>query len=382
MKPFRVRHFLKAIQFLFTDKKNLSTIHYAEKQNTLLIVKLDAIGDYLLFRNFLADIRSSEKYKHYRITLCGNKLWKELAEKLDSSYVDEFIWVDKKSLINNSDYRKNLLFSIKQNGFEIAFQPTFSREILTGDSIVRASCAKHRLGSLGDDANEISILKYYADSFYTSFLKNNETPLFEFLKNKSIIEELIGENISRKNPELISSSNSKKNSYAVLFPGAGEIQKQWPIEKFSEIADELQNKYNYKILICGSPDDSTLAEKIIAQCKTSSPENLCGKTSLLELIEKIASASILLTNDSVALHISACTKTKTVCVLNGRHYGRFAPYPKNIANHISYVFPEAMCNLILKSEVEAVRKTKYNAIDSINSIQTEQVKEAIIKLLE
>ena len=32
--------------------------------NTLLIIRLDAIGDYLLFRNYLSVIRTSKKYKN------------------------------------------------------------------------------------------------------------------------------------------------------------------------------------------------------------------------------------------------------------------------------------------------------------------------------
>jgi len=57
-------------------------------------------------------------------------------------------------------------------------------------------------------------------------------------------------------------------------------------------------------------------------------ENLCGTTSLTELVDIISKAKLLITNDSSALHIAACLNTQTICLLMGRHYGRFAPYPK------------------------------------------------------
>ncbi len=129
MKRFRLRHFIKAITFLISDKISLLKVNYHLKPKTLLIVKLDAIGDYLLFRNFLEDIRKSKKFANYHITLCGNIIWKELAEAFDKSYVDEFIWIDKKKLTIEKSYRKLTLQHIKDKGFEIAFQPTFSREI-------------------------------------------------------------------------------------------------------------------------------------------------------------------------------------------------------------------------------------------------------------
>ncbi|MDW8465862.1 MAG: hypothetical protein RML35_06685 [Chloroherpetonaceae bacterium] len=62
---------------------------------TLLILRLDEIGDYVLFRNFLKEIRESERFKDYKITLCGNAAWKDLAEAFDKESVDEFIWISK-----------------------------------------------------------------------------------------------------------------------------------------------------------------------------------------------------------------------------------------------------------------------------------------------
>ena len=173
MKKFRLRHFLKVVSFFISDRIALSNVKYDIKSKTLLIVKLDAIGDYLLFRNFLEDIRKSKKFSEYHITFCGNNIWKELSESLDKSTVDEFIWVDKKKLTTDRSYRKSILQNIKAKGIEVAFQPTFSREILTGDSIIIASNAKQKVGCLGDDANEISVYKNFADSFYTQLSTKN-----------------------------------------------------------------------------------------------------------------------------------------------------------------------------------------------------------------
>ncbi len=58
--------------------KNCEPHHKIPPSNSLLIVRLDAIGDYILFRNFLKVIRNSEKFNNYTITLCGNTLWKDI----------------------------------------------------------------------------------------------------------------------------------------------------------------------------------------------------------------------------------------------------------------------------------------------------------------
>ena len=57
---------LYVIDFLFI------TGNVKRKDKTLLIVKTDGIGDYVLFRNFLGIIRSSDKFKDFKITLLGD----------------------------------------------------------------------------------------------------------------------------------------------------------------------------------------------------------------------------------------------------------------------------------------------------------------------
>ena len=68
---------------------------------TLLLVRIDSIGDYVLFRNFIGIIKKSEKYKDYKITLCGNIAWKELAETFDREFISDFVWIDSKKLSRN-----------------------------------------------------------------------------------------------------------------------------------------------------------------------------------------------------------------------------------------------------------------------------------------
>src|SRR5690348_14640759 len=66
-------------------------------QAHLLLIKNDEIGDYILFRNYLKYIRNHEKYRGYRITLIGNVIWKDLFDEFDAAFVDDVIWLNKKT---------------------------------------------------------------------------------------------------------------------------------------------------------------------------------------------------------------------------------------------------------------------------------------------
>lgn len=72
-------------------------------EKKLAIVRLDDIGDYLLWRNFIGVYKQSEQYAAYSITLIGNIVWKDIFDAFDRQAVDETIWVhkpqDRKSVV-------------------------------------------------------------------------------------------------------------------------------------------------------------------------------------------------------------------------------------------------------------------------------------------
>ena len=59
----------------------------------ILLVKLDAIGDYLLFRETLRFLRNSPAYREAHITFLGNPVWRDLALAYDADCADEWLWL-------------------------------------------------------------------------------------------------------------------------------------------------------------------------------------------------------------------------------------------------------------------------------------------------
>ena len=94
---------------------------------SLLLIRLDAIGDYILFRNYVEILKKSEKYKDYSITLLGNSVWKDLTKELDSEFVDKFIWLDRNRFSKDLFYRYKKLKEIVSSGYEVLVGSTFSR---------------------------------------------------------------------------------------------------------------------------------------------------------------------------------------------------------------------------------------------------------------
>ena len=93
----------KPIYFIIDSIINLLYPTKKARQNkSLVILRNDAIGDYLLFRDFLRVIR--KEYSNYHVTLIGNIVFQDIALCLDKTYIDKFIWID------NKKFRKNIVF--------------------------------------------------------------------------------------------------------------------------------------------------------------------------------------------------------------------------------------------------------------------------------
>ena len=341
------------------------------KQNTLLLIRLDSIGDYILVRNFFQSLKQSKRFRSYKITLCGNVLWKELAETFDSNTIDEFIWIDRKKFYSNILYKYKVLKQIHSKGFEVCIDTTFSREILYGDTIVKSSCAKEKIGSRGaPDSYVVWKRKLFSNNFYTELIEVFAENLFEFKRNKYFFEQIINEKINLQKPFLDTSGikldSLPSQKYIVIFPGANDEKRIWSIGNFVEVAKYILENSSYLIVLCGSRKESELADTFDNNMNNSRIINFTGKLTLVELAKVIGSAEFLISNETGAVHIAAAAGTKFLCISNGNHLGRFNPYPEDIFKSGSYIYPESVIKELKKTGL--TNRYRFNSNENINSI--------------
>jgi len=91
--------------------------------------------------------------------------------------------------------------------------------------------------------------------------------------------------------------------------------KRWYPEEFAKVAIKLSKNYN--IIIFGGPTETEIAKDIEMKIRKSgvdNVQNLAGKTTIKELISKIAGLSQFITNDSGPMHIAAAYKIPTIAI--------------------------------------------------------------------
>jgi ADP-heptose:LPS heptosyltransferase len=356
------------------------------KEKTLLIIKLDSIGDYILVQNFFSILRTDSFYRNFKITLCGNIIWKDLAEYCSINTFDEFIWINRKKFRWNLIYKFNIYNKIYLKGYEVAIETIFSREILFGDTIIKASKAKERIGSTGSPENKGKWKrKLFTDNYYTKLITQKEENLFEFYRNKEFFERLLKKKIDITKAVLNFNSVQLNlplmKDYILIVPGAQEKVRRWSYKKFAELIKLLLEAYQYNILLVGSPSEKEITNNIFNEIKSNRVQDYVGKTNLPEFGKIISEAKLLISNDTSAIHFAAALNISFICISNGKHLGRFNPYPDEMNLKCIFIYPDKLEQRIYSNNVnydEFRTSSNYN----INEISTEKVFSAVKKILE
>src|ERR1700709_657148 len=126
-------------------------------QKRLLIIKIDAIGDYVLFRNFLEVVKTSPRFKDYEIDLLGNELWKDIALKYDSQFIANSIFIKPLPLYEQPGKMFELGWQLFKNNYEVVLQPSFTRNLIN-DAMAGFTVAPQVLGFESD--NEVLQQKF------------------------------------------------------------------------------------------------------------------------------------------------------------------------------------------------------------------------------
>ena len=341
--------------------------HFRKIEKRLLIIKLDAIGDYILFRNFLEIIKNSEKFRNYEIDMLGNELWKDLALTYDQSFITNFYFTKPFSLYERPLQYLKLGWKLFVKNYEVVLQPTYSRTLIN-DGLAAITVGKEIIGFESD--NELILQKYKkkTDKFYTQKLQLSTDIIFEFERNRYFFEQVIRTPINLYKPSF-PFGPIKKNNNIIFFTGAGYIKREWGIDKFLSLAEHILEHTNYTIILAGSKSEQTHAEYLFNKLPQNRVFSRIGKTTLPELVDLIANSQLVISNETSAVHIAAACNTPTICIHGVAHYKRFVPYPAHISNKLIFIYEKMPCFNCNWNCIYETEKDEPFPCVSINSVQ-------------
>ncbi len=103
--------------------------------------------------------------------------------------------------------------------------------------------------------------------------------------------------------------------------------KRWPIERFSQVADRIQQAGWGMPVFIGASDDVPIVAEVQKRMQTDSID-LAGQTSLKELAALLRVSRLLITNDSGPMHLAAAVGTPVVALFGPTDPRKIGPYGK------------------------------------------------------
>jgi heptosyltransferase-1 len=114
--------------------------------------------------------------------------------------------------------------------------------------------------------------------------------------------------------------------WIALQPGARWQNKRWPVEHFTALVRALAHDHpQARFAILGDQGDQLLGN-IIAEAVPRQCLNLCGQTTLLEMVEWIRRCDFLITNDTGPMHVAAALGRPLVALFGPTEPRRTGPY--------------------------------------------------------
>ena len=136
--------------------------------------------------------------------------------------------------------------------------------------------------------------------------------------------------------------------------------KQWPVKYFNDLAGLLADK-NVNVWVFGSDKEAKLGEVIANGNENAS--NLCGKTSLIDVVDLLALTTNTVTNDSGLMHVACATGGRVVAI-----YGSSDPeYTPPLSDKADIVYKGLECSPCFK------RHCPYGHTNCLNTIYPQDV---------
>ncbi len=298
-------------------KKHLIT----ENIKNILLIQLGDIGDVILTLSSIKALR--EHFPIANIIVAVRKKAKELIE--DCPWSNGVISVDKRKrrLAKEIKYQKNFFLNMRKFHFDLAI------DMRKGDrSAILAflSGACQRIGYYADDGelwrNRLFTHIVFAEKdpnrYMAEYYHNLLTTYNLGIDDVFPCIEIPPERTEQANAIFKSENIPSDRSVIALQPFSLWQYKEWNIEKYNQLINQIISEYKVSVIIIGSTDERRRADEIISRCNGST-YNFAGKTSIGLLPAVLRKCELFIGVDSAGMHIAAAVRMPTISIFGPGH---------------------------------------------------------------
>jgi len=305
-----------------------------EKPDSILIIKLSAIGDVIHTLPFLEVLR--DNFPDARIDWLVEEEASQIIEGHEG--IDRVIISHRKSwqtrVIKGKDHVRvvkevvRFLKELRSEEYDLVIdlQGLFKSGILTG-----LSKGKRKIGSTGSREGSSFFLTerpYPVD--YNQHALDRYLKLIKHLKCdkdswKGSIP--IRDSDKRSIDKLIHENGIQDKRLVAINPMARWKTKLWDSERFAILANRIHKELSCTVIFTGGRDDRSRVVEIIDRMDEM-PINLTGQTSLKELAYLYSRCRLMISTDTGPMHMAAAMDCPVVALFGPTAPWRTGPYGK------------------------------------------------------
>ncbi len=311
----------------------------------LAIIRMDGIGDMVLFRQSLDHYSEAFSVDKSEITIIGCNSWETISDEIFTGY--------KVLCINEHAYARKLLYRLKINlkmrllSPETVVSDAFFRRALMSDSLAWVTGAPKTYVSYPYISERTRSEFTYYLSLATDVIDTGLYPIHELVRHAAFISYFCFEPVKVLPPVLNWRTKAPKlavtGPYVVLNPGSNEYGRRWPLEGYVDLSKWLV-KNGVSVVFVGKVDEKPATNLILEVVKDPNILDMIGKTDLPELMDILNYAALVVTNDTGPMHLAIGLGAPTVAIIGGGHFRSFVPYPKQATpNSVRFVYQQMEC---------------------------------------
>ena len=347
------------------------------RRRGVLVIRMDGIGDMVLFRNTLDHYAEIFGVDNSEITVLGCTSWGSITDEVFKGYRVKVI--DEHAYARWPHYRLWVSLMVRLLAPAVTVCDSYMRRALMADSLAYMAGAPQTIVSL-PYINEPTRTEFtYYISQTDRIINTGVYPTHEIVRHYRFISALAGRSIEPEPPRI--SWRDKEppietgKPYVILNPGSNEPGRRWPLNDYFQIADRLLEK-GYRVVLVGSMEEKSSAAIIDAYASKPDVIDMIGRTSLPELLDLMKHAACVLSNDTGPAHLSIALGAPTVVVVGGGHFGSFVPYPPEVTpDNARFVFRKMECYHCFWRCPK--RASKFDVFPCIDAVGIEEVWEEI-----
>jgi len=343
-------------------------IRHVGRIRRLMIRSANWIGDAVMTTPAICDIR--RHFPKARITLLAKPWVSPVFE--GSAHVDEIMIYDATGRHRGINGFMNLIADLRkyrfeaailfQNAFEAALIPFLARipQRIGYPTDGRGLLLTHRV-PIPLNFNTMHQVAYYKGILEGIGIKASSKELHVQVKRS---DALRAEDLLKR-----CGADPQERIVGINFGAAYGPAKQWPIERFADLADRIHDHFGCRIVLFGAPRDRAAGGDLEKRMK-SPAVNIAGKTDLGEAIALIRRCDLFITNDSGLMHVAAALKVPLIAIFGSTNPWVTGPwnckvklmrYPISCSPCLEPACPEGHLKCMTRIEVEAV----YEAVKEL-----------------